>query len=114
MPPGAWIDPPIDIVSASLLLRFSSVPNKTLAPASVRILLPFSITISPRASIKSVVNGSSAPVAANLMLTGLRSPSRFKIRSNANLPFDLRIGANRNCSATGSKIEFSTMRIAGM
>ena len=117
VPPGAIMEPSMETVSArfSPSLRVSSVPISTLAPASVRMMDPFSIMMLPRASTKSVENlvVSSAPVAASFRETGLRSLSLLSTGPSENLPWFLLKGSLCNCSATGSIIVPSTSRMAG-
>ena len=71
-----------------------TLPNKVtvpplkeiLAPASVEITAPLPMTMSPRTSSFSKVNGSSEPRAVKLRLTGERTPFASTIRCNEKAP----------------------------
>ena len=104
-PPGAITDP-----------SRVTVPDLkvTLAPASVRIDAPFSITISPRISRRSRVNGSSRPRPVKLRLTGARKPSSLVMRRNRTSPFRSGSSSAIKLWASGRSFVPAAMAMAGM
>jgi hypothetical protein len=74
-PPGAVTSPRISMVPAL---------KETVADGSVNIEEPASITMSPRISNLSTVNGSSFPKALKDRLTGFLKPCCSNVSSNTN------------------------------